>query len=340
MPRIEKTKRVIIADFSRGLYQTSNPTLLPAGFATDLNNVNFHEAPALATRRGRAAFDEVDPADKAGGLFVHRTQAGSYFLIRSLGSTGSLDNWNGESWESLGTMTPMMPVYGVAFPSKDWLIVGDGILMKYFDGTTLSTLENAPALLCLEVHLNKLWGVHELTKIEYCATGNPEDWSTADDYGYIMVDNAAGEPVTALKSHRGCLFVWTQSSMYALFGDSPSNFSLVHMPEGKGCYSHFSVVEIDGLLYWFSPDGIVQYQYGAKPRVVSRNRIDAIIGDVDIHRTDEICGGTDGIQYRLSLPGITKDHEIIFDPRWNNGAGAFTKNDDQTYCRYVLWRKP
>ncbi len=337
MPRIEKTKRVIIADFSKGLYQTSNPLMLPAGFATDLNNVNFQDAPSLSTRLGRQAFDAEDPADTGKGLFTYRTQAGRYFLIRALGSTGNLDYWDGDSWENMGSMTAAVPVYGVAFPSKDWFIFGDGTLMKYLDGTTLSTLQNAPALLCLEVHLNKLWGVHELTKIEYSATGNPEDWSTANDYGYIMVDNAAGEPVTAIKSHRGYLFVWTQNTMFIVYGDSPLNFSLVQVPEGKGCYSHFSVVEIDGLLYWFGPDGVIQYQYGARPRVVSRNRIDDIIDDVDINQTDEICAGTDGIQYRLSLPGVSQDYEVVFDPRWNNGAGAFTKNDDETYSRYLFW---
>ena len=338
MARIERTRRVVIADFTKGLRQISNPLALPAGFALDLNNVNFHEAPVLATRLGRAAFDATDPADTASGLFQFRTQDGVYMLLKALSSAGHIYRYDGTTpWVSIGQMTAHMPAYGVSMPSKDWIIFGDRVLMKKYDGTTFADLGGTPpALICLEVHLNKLFGARQLTRVDYCATGNPEDWTTADDAGYFMVDNAGGDPVTALKSYKGYLMVWTQSSMFVLFGDSPLNFSLVQIPEGKGCYSHFSVVEIDGLLYWYGPDGIVQYTHGARPRVVSRDRINDIISDVDTNLTSQICAGTDGIQYRLSLPGVTTSRELIYDPRYD----AFTQNESQTYHRYLNWGRP
>ena len=336
MPPIEKTKRVIIADFSKGLRQISNPLVLPPGYAVDLNNVNFHEAPALATRLGRTAFD-ADPADTGAGAFQFRMQNGRYILLRALASTGNVDYHDGSAWVNLGTMTASLPVYGVSFPSRDWFLFGDGVLMKKYDGTTLAVLGGTPpALTCLEVHLNKLWGVHELTRLRGSKTGNPEDWSGTDDAASIYVDNAGGDSVTAIKSYRGYMFLWTQTSMYVLFGDSPTNFSLVQIPEGKGCYSHFSVVDIDGLLYWYGPEGIIQYRYGATPRVISRDRINGIIGDVDVNETSQICAGTDGIQYRLSLPSVTTDREIIYDPRYD----ALAQNEGETYHRYLHWRRP
>lgn len=338
MARIERTRRAVIADFSKGLRQISNPLALPAGFALDVNNVNFHEAPVLATRLGRAAFDATDPANTASGLFQFRTQGGLYMLLKALSSDGHIYRYDGATpWVSIGQMTPHLPTYAASFPSKDWIIFSDGLLMKKYDATTFADLGGSPPMLaCLEVHLSKLFGVRQLTRVDFCATGNPEDWTTKDDAGYFMVDNAAGNPVTALRSHRGYLFVWTQGGMFVLFGDSPLNFSLVQIPEGKGCYSHFSVVEIDGLLYWYGPDGIVQYTYGARPRVVSRDRINQIIADVDVNKTSQICAGTDGIQYRLSLPGVTLDREIVYDPRYD----ALAQNEGQSYHRYLHWRMP
>jgi hypothetical protein len=337
MPPIEKTKRVVIADFTKGLRQISNPLVLPPGFAVDLNNVNFHEAPALATRNGRTAFDASDPDTTPAGLFQFRMQNGRYIFLRAIAETGNVDYHDGSTWQTLGQMTATLPVYGVSFPSQDYFIFGDGVLMKKYDGTTWADLGGTPpALTCLEVYLNRLWGVTALTKLQWCKTGNPEDWSGTDDAGYMMVDNAGGDAITAIKAYRGYLFVWTQTSMFVMFGDDVSNFSLVQIPEGKGCYSHFSVVDIDGLLCWYGPEGIIQYRYGATPRVISRDRINEIIGDVDVNETSQICAGTDGIQYRLSLPGVTTDREIIYDPRYD----ALTQAEGETYHRYLLWRRP
>ena len=337
MPPIERTRRVAIADFSKGLRQISNPLALPAGFATDMNNVDVHNTPVLSTRRGVAAFD-VDPANEAAGLFQFRTQGGLYMLLKALGSTGDILRYDGVTpWVSIGNMTPTLPVYGVSMPSKDWIIFGDGLLMKKYDGTTFADLGGAPPKLRhLEVHLSKLWGTEGYNTIRYSVTGNPEDWTTVDDAGEEVLDNPEGDPITAMKSHRDALFVWTRGAMYVVLGDDPFNFTIKPIADADGCYSHFSVAEVDGFLYWFGPEGISRYYYGAKAQVISRDWIDSIIADSDVNEHSKVSAGTDGVRYYLSLPGVTIDREIVFDPRYR----AFLPREGQSYHRYLHWRMP
>lgn len=325
-----------VGDFTRGFRQLSNPLVFDAGLAVDLNNVNCHNPPILSVRRGRAALS-TDPADDAVFLGEYRKQNGTYFLIRGLGSTGELSYWNGSTWTSIGSMTAYMPVYGLVYPHDDIIIFGDGLLMKKWDGTTFSDLGGSPPLLtCLEVHLNRVWGVHELTNVHYSAAATSSDWSTTDDAGDFEVDNAGGDAVTAIKAYGRKLFIWTQGSMLALLGDGPWNFDLVEVYPDAGCWSHFSVINLKNRLYWYGPRGVWEYALGTRPRLISEDWMNTILADADPNEVARISAGSDGIQYRLSLPGMTQNQELIFDPRFN----SWWKNEDQTYHRYLYWRRP
>jgi hypothetical protein len=329
---------VAIADFSGGLRQTPNPLLLPAGVASELSHVDCRRAPLLTTRRGRTAFS-ADPADAATFLGQFRRSDGYYVLLRGLGSTGMVQRWDGASWVDVGAMTPYLPVYAVAFPSKDWIILMDGQLMKKWDGTTFSDLGGAPpALTCPEVHLGKLWGVKERVEVRYSATGNPEDWTTSGDAGYMMFDNAAGSAVTALRLYRSKLYVWTQAAMYAVLGAGPWEFTVEDVPGGAGCWSHFTVAEVAGALYWYGPDGIWEYYEGTAPRLISRGWIDGLLSEADPNRTESMAAGTDGVRYYLSLPGMSVPcgREVVFDTRYR----SWWVRNTETYSRYLWWRRP
>jgi hypothetical protein len=331
-----KTMRQTLTDFSGGLRQLDNPLMLKLGQATDLNNVNCHNAPVLETRLGRAAFS-TDPTDEGVYLGQFRTQAGRYFLIRGIGSTGALTYWDGTTWQSVGSMTAYQTIYSVSYPTSDIIIFGDGTLMKKWDGTTFADLGGSPEpLINLEVHLSRVWGSTNLVELHGSAGNTAEDWTTENDRFNTEINTSNGDPITALKSYGRKLFIWTQGSMWALLGDGPWNFDLVEVDPNAGCYSHFSVVQLNNRLYWYGPDGVWEYALGTKPRLISRNMIDDIIADVDPNEVSKISAGTDGVQMRLSLPGVTQDKEVVYDPRY----GSWWVNDDHNYTRYLYWRRP
>jgi hypothetical protein len=191
-----------------------------------------------------------------------------------------------------------------------------------------------PKLIYLEVYLNKVWGVRNLTEIRFSTTGNPEDWETQDDSGDLEVNTATGDPITAIRSYRGKLYIWTQNSMHVLLGDGPWNFTRVEVHPTAGCISHLSVAEAGEFLYWYGSGGIWEYYPGTVPRLISLGQIDDVIESVDTGGV--IAAGTDGIQYRVSLPGISGSREVIFDTRYR----SWWLNENEAYSRYLTWRRP
>jgi len=329
---------VAISDFSGGLRQLPNPLLLPAGVSPELSNVDCRRAPLLVAAKGRAAFG-TDPNDSGTLLAQFRRSDGYYVLLRALGSTGEVQRWDGSAWADVGTMTPYVPIYAVTFPAGDYLILGDGTLMKKYDGTTFADLGGtAPALTHLEVWLAKLWGVRQRIRVDFSATGNPSDFTTSNDAGYFMLDNAGGNAITALRTYRGKLYIWTQGAMYVVLGTDPFTFEPTEVHPTAGCWNNFVVAEAGGYLYWLGPDGIWEYYPGVTPRLVSKGWIDSIISGIDPNRVNEMAAGSDGVRYYLSLPGITTicDLELVFDTRYR----SFWVREGRTYSRYLWWRRP
>lgn len=326
-----------ITDFSKGLLQTSNPLLMPSGAATDLNNVDCKDAPILALRDGVSNFYNSFGVD-VNFLGQFRSTTGLYQLLGGKLSDGVIGKWNGTDFsDTVGTMTPSLPVYGTIFPAGDILVLTDGVLKKKWDGTTFADLGGTPpAMTYLETHLSKVWGVHDLIELHYSATGNAEDWTTTEDAGYIGFDTSAGSPIIAIKSYRGKLYVWTQSAMYAVLGTSPANFSVVQVHPTAGCWSHLSVVECRGFLYWFGPDGIWEYYANTIPRLISDGQIDEILDDTNGNYVYNTAAGTDGNQYFVSIRGLTHDRQIRFDPRYR----SWWIDEDVCYTRYLQLRRP
>ncbi len=330
-------QRQPVTNFSAGLAEVSNPLLLAPGMATHLNNMNCHLAPVLATRSGIAAFS-TEPNDEGTALAQLRLADGNYQLIRGLGSTGVLERWDGSAWQAIGYMTASLPVYAAMFPSADELIFGDGELMKTYDGTTLTAMgASVPTLTCLEVHYAHLFGVHDRIDLYYSAANDPTDFTTSNDAGYITLDNATGDSISAVKSFGSELYVWTQSSMYVVMGNMASNFAPQMVHSGAGCWSHFCVADVAGALYWHGPAGIWEYRPGTTPQLISDGWVDTIMGQVDTNRMRELCAGARGSrQVKFSLPGTTTDLTLTFDTKYR----SFWPSEGLTFSRMMNWRRP
>lgn len=325
-----------ISDFSGGLRQTSNPLLLSPGVSPDLHNVDCRQAPILTSAGGRTAFSS-DPGDTATLLAQFRRSDGYYELLRALGSTGMVQRWGGSAWENVSAMTAYVPIYAVTFPAGDYIILGDGVLMKKYNGTTFENLGGtAPALTCLEVWLSKLWGVRERIRVDFSATGDPTDFTTSNDAGYFMLDNSGGNAITALRVYRGKLYIWTQGALYVVLGTDYFTFEPTEVHPTAGCWSHFAIAEASGFLYWLGPGGVWEYYPGTEPRLISKGWLDDIVAGVDLERVPELCAGSDGVRVYFSLPSRVRDAEVVFDTRYR----SFWAREGRVYHRYLWWRRP
>jgi len=72
---------------------------------------------------------------------------------------------------------------------------------------------------------------------------------------FIEIESGTGEPITGLGVLFDRLFIFKQTSIFVLSGFGPSSFVVQELTKGLGCLSHFSILSIDGWIYFTSNRG-------------------------------------------------------------------------------------
>lgn len=153
----------------------------------------------------------------------------------------------------------------------------------------------------------------ESSRLFYSESLKPESFGALN---FIDVESGEGEPITGLKALFDRLFIFKRSSMYALSGTGPSNFSVQLITPNTGTYSGHSIVEVDGVLYFLSDRGPMAFN-GVSFDWIGKN----------IQETFEDFGKAD---FSLAVAGHNKDQDQI----WFSckASSSSTSND-----RILVW---
>ena len=120
----------------------------------------------------------------------------------------------------------------------------------------------------LELFKNRLWsaGDPENTSRLYwsCAAGEGrtvEDWISDDYYedasgGHVDVGSADGDRIVALKAMSDCILIFKVNSVWRLYGDRPSSYTLERISDEVGAYDDKEVVTKRGIPYWLTRNGM------------------------------------------------------------------------------------
>tara|TARA_Y100001970_G_scaffold6337_1_gene7241 strand:+ start:12045 stop:13916 length:1872 start_codon:yes stop_codon:yes gene_type:complete len=92
---------------------------------------------------------------------------------------------------------------------------------------------------------------------QFFAWSDPFDPFGIAAYHFMGVDE--NEKITALKSFKEQLVVFTEKSIYIMSGATDETYELFKVVEGPGCISHNSVVEVAGALYYMAKDGVYMF---------------------------------------------------------------------------------
>lgn len=116
-------------------------------------------------------------------------------------------------------------------------------------------------------------------------------WEFADEAGnpsatgaYATDVGSAGD-FTGICVYNNMVMLFKKNLVYEMYGSMPYNISELC---ATGCIDNDSICEIDGVLYWASPKGIVRYS-GGVPTVISY--------EIDIDTSGTCKSGTDGRKY-------------------------------------------
>lgn len=174
---------------------------------------------------------------------------------------------------------------------------------------------------------NRLWGVNNEThEVFACKLGNPTQWY---NYAGIASDSYAvslgfADEVTASAAYNNYIHFFTEDKIIKIYGDYPSNYQL-HTTKADGVIKNGAdtVVQVEGILFWVSPIGVVAYD-GSLPYFRGQK--------FSPHFLDgkRVVAGKDGTKYCLS---VSKDGEsygvYVFDTR----SGLWAVGGDQIFVK-------
>ncbi len=102
----------------------------------------------------------------------------------------------------------------------------------------------------MAVYKGRVWVAKDAT-IYYSALGTYNDFTTADDAGYINEFHTDTGSITALKPYKDYLAVYKDDSVYLLSGTSPDDFAIT-LFANKGAVGTNSIVNVENKQYFLS----------------------------------------------------------------------------------------
>lgn len=153
----------------------------------------------------------------------------------------------------------------------------------YWDGATFSTFAStaSPRSNLMTAHKYRLYGIdYDGRTLRYCAQGDITDWTKTEDAGWMDLTDMVGKP-TAILTFSNHVIIFSDQSMYELYGTYFDNFDLVTVSLKQGCVSKNAWCESNGKLFWMDYTGIFMYT-GGLPRQVgyqAKKYIDGINWD-------------------------------------------------------------
>lgn len=105
-------------------------------------------------------------------------------------------------------------------------------------------------------HLGRIFTNNKILpdRIEYCSTGNQEEWQGNGDSGAVDLSPGDGDPsgLTGISpSFKNRIIAGKENRVYQLVGDTPENFQPLPISTGVGLIRHqaISAIDLDDLLY-------------------------------------------------------------------------------------------
>lgn len=103
--------------------------------------------------------------------------------------------------------------------------------------------------------------------VYYCEPELLNNWPATYSIEGIVGKDGIG--CTAIRAFMDRLVVWTRTGTWLILGSIESGFRFVPLGQGNGCWGPEAVVEADGVLLWWGPDGIFWWAGSGEPSKLS-----------------------------------------------------------------------
>lgn len=174
---------------------------------------------------------------------------------------------------------------------------------------------------------NRVWGVSKANnELFACKLGNPTQWYNfagiaSDSYAVTL---GFKDEVTASIAYNNYVHFFTEDKIIKIYGDYPENYQL-HTYKADGVISggHDTLVQVEGVLFWVSPIGVVAYD-GSLPYFRGQKFSPHFLAG-------KTCvAGRDGTKYCLS---VSEDGEPLGVYTFDVLKGLWAVGGDQLYAK-------
>ncbi len=129
----------------------------------------------------------------------------------------------------------------------------------------------------IAVYKGRVWVAKEAA-LYYSALGTYNDFTTAEDAGYINEFHTDTGSITALKPYKDYLAIYKKNSVYLLTGTSPEDFAIM-LFANKGAVNTNSIVNVENKQYFLSNGIYAIEQVGELNQIQLGSEISAKIKD-------------------------------------------------------------
>lgn len=185
-----------------------------------------------------------------------------------------------------------------------------------------STTENDPPATGLVGpcwHANRLF-LHDTGSVYYSKVQDNAAYPEAFDPNNTQpIGPDDGDTIVALASYKGRLLVFKRFSIWAITGTDPNSWSVDIVSASFGCASMRSIVEADGILFWWtnSNQGLAAYAGDGAPVALGQQFLADSVNDTALAQSalSIVCGAVDEANSTIlmAVPGYgeTRNTRII-----------------------------
>lgn len=259
--------------FEKGWVTAIPAHLLEEGASPNAPNIDFSTSYGRVTKRkGHSVlFTANTGAQDICGLHEFITSGGSTYILAA-------SNDDVYSVTGAGTYTSIFNAGAMNGAQTSFVTFNDLAIFVSKNittqkwtgaGSSAALLGSPPSnVLCVEKHKSRVFMANSsagLSRLHYSARDDAEDWTTAEEAGYIDISPNDGDEIKGLCSIGNALMIFKKQSTWVLQGFSPETFTIKQVSPSVGCVNGKTIVKADTFAIFLSQDGV----YAAMPSGVT-----------------------------------------------------------------------
>lgn len=273
---MRRSKSVVFSDFSGGLNTASPVTTLSLNQALDLQNINLLPTGGFEKRRGNTAFNSsaMDSGAAVHGLGYYRQSDGDEWLMTICGTKifkSEFDGTMDDISAALTITTGANNIWTYAQMNDLAIFVGGAratdVPIKWDGSGDAEVLAGTPPVGTFGIQANNRFFIGNTvanpSRINWSILGNPEDWTGTGSGSQDVSTNDGDTLVGAARIGNDHLLLFKQNSIHDLVIRT-SPFPLFPLFRGVGAVSVRGIVEVDGMIYFLTPEPRMKATDGVK----------------------------------------------------------------------------